>query len=146
MLGRKVNQVERHDGLCATRDRRGEHMPVVGVGKLQPDDDGLPVFHHRVVEGGVHQSQRSVECRGIDVPLRQNVPTDFIEDRVGPQRPEQVLFGDREQGVPQDIGEQNARIQHDGVQGSCYLVSDASSYRPSASDWRTSSSSASLRF
>lgn len=113
---RKVLEVEGHYRLTATRDGGGEDMPVVWVWKIQAGGDGLPPADARVIERRIHCVEPTLDSLLGDVRVNaHDGVTDFVEDPIRPQWPEESRLGHPQQRVAECVRNEHAGIEDSGV-------------------------------
>ena len=107
----KVLQVPSHDHLSAGPDRRGEHVPVIRVGKGQSPDEPLVVRDEAIPDRGAHQSSGASERdAGYLGALSLDSTEALIQDGLRPTGTDQSGLPD-----PNEEISERRRIEDTGV-------------------------------
>ncbi|GAB2654923.1 hypothetical protein GCM10027271_11690 [Saccharopolyspora gloriosae] len=96
---------------CARFDRRGQYVPVVGVGQGNRFDQRLVTCDQAVPDGSEHQLARALELARIEFrTIAPQVAERLVQDLIGPLGLHQSCLSQPDQQVAQC-----ARVQHVGV-------------------------------
>lgn len=82
---RKILEIERHNDVSASADRRSQYVPVFRVWACNSVNECLVASHKTISDMSVHQVPRSLKLFGRQVrSVFENISGPFVVDGIGP--------------------------------------------------------------
>jgi hypothetical protein len=108
---REVLRVVSDDEPGIGLDRRGENMPIVGVGEFQDLHQWLITGDQNVADRSIHQTSGAIELCWIQFrPVGLEVAERFVKDPIGPLRLDETSLRDADEQVAQAVGVEDVRV------------------------------------